>query len=466
MDVAGQRTVVIGLGASGRAVARLLARRGARVFASDIAPDVLDPTGIGELTKAGVEVETGRHSRTLLDGVDLVVLSPGVDPAEGIAAEAIARGLPTVSEIEAAAWYCSAPIVGITGSNGKSTTTALTAAMLHAAGVRTVAGGNLGRAFAAIVDSEPDLDVVVLELSSFQLERIETFHAVTGVLLNLTPDHLDRHPTLAAYAAAKARLWERQTAADWMIYGADDPGGARLVTPAPGHLIPVTLGPDPGTAGAWVAERAGEQVAVARLPGSGVEEVLFALACVPLPGPHNLTNTLAAAVAARRHGASREAIERALGSFRGLPHRLELVGEIGEVRFYDDSKATNVDAARAALSGFASGVVLIAGGRYKGVAFTPLRAELARCGRAAVLIGESRPYLAAELAGVVPLHEAPSLEEAVTAAWKLARPDGTVLLAPACSSFDMFRNYEERGDRFTAAVHDLIAAIGGGGEAE
>jgi len=461
VDVTGQKMIVIGLGASGRAVARLLARRGAQVVASDAAADVLTPVEISNLEQAGVMVETGGHSAGLLDAADLVVLSPGVDPADGIAAEALQRGITTVSEIEVAAWYCTVPIVGITGSNGKSTTTALTAAMLQAGGIRTVAGGNLGRAFAAIVDEESALDVVVLELSSFQLELIDSFHAGTGILLNVTPDHLDRHPTLQAYEAAKARLWERQTADDWAIFGANDPGACRLTESAPGSRIPVTLGPEPPGAGAWIDVRDGERTALARLPSSAGSEALFAAASCPLPGPHNLGNALSAAVAARRYGAEPADIERALAEFRGLPHRLELVAEAGGVRFYNDSKATNVDSARAALSGFDSGVVLIAGGKYKGVPFTPLRSELSRCGRAAVLIGESRPWLRDELDGAVPLHEAPTLVEAVSLAFELARPEGIVLLAPACSSFDMFTSYEERGELFIAAVRELLTGAPG-----
>jgi UDP-N-acetylmuramoylalanine--D-glutamate ligase len=458
VDVGGQKTVVIGLGASGRAAARFLARRGARVFASDISAGVLSEAEIGELEQAGITVETGGHSAGLLDSAELVVLSPGVDPAGGVAAEAISRGIPTVSEIEVAARACETPLIGITGSNGKSTTTALAAEMLQASGIRTVAGGNLGRAFASIVDEEADLEVIVLELSSFQLELIETFRAGTGVLLNVTPDHLDRHPTLEAYEAAKARLWANQLADDWAIYSADDPGAVRLTETAGSEKIPVTLGSEPAGFGAWIGTRNAERVAIARLPGHEAEEVLFPVASCPLPGPHNLGNALAAAVAARRYGAESGAIERALRDFRGLPHRLELIADKEGVRFYNDSKATNVDSARAALSGFESGVVLIAGGRYKGVPFTPLHGELARCGRAAVLIGESRPWLKAELDGSVPLHEAESLAEAVTLARDLARPEGIVLLAPACSSFDMFSNYEERGDLFRQAVLELVAA--------
>jgi len=458
VDVTGRKTVVIGLGVSGRAVARHLARRGAQVRASELSPDVVPADEVGELESLGVMVETGGHARDLLEKADLVVLSPGVDPAGGVAAEAIAKGIPTVSEIEAASWDCTIPLIGITGSNGKSTTTALAAQMLQAGGIRAVAGGNLGRPLAEIIEAESDLDAIVLELSSFQLELIDTFRVETGVLLNVTPDHLDRHPTLAAYEAAKARLWENQRAGDWLVYSADDSGAVRLSATAPAELVPFTLGAEPAGNGAWFTDSGADRAAVARLPGSDTDQILFSAASCPLPGSHNLGNALAAAVTARRHGAAPAAIEQALASFRGLPHRLELVGEREGVRFYNDSKATNVDSARAALSGFERGVVLIAGGKYKGVPFTPLRSELARCSKAAVLIGESRPYLRTELDGTVPLCEADTLIEAISAAYELARPDGVVLLAPACSSFDMFSSYEERGDLFRSAVRELMAA--------
>ena len=455
MDVAGKRVVIIGLGISGRSVAGLLARRGARVVASDSASQPDRQGELAELESRGVEIETGGHSRTLLDGADLVVLSPGVDPASGPAAEALKRGMKVVSEIEAASWFFDGSVIGITGSNGKSTTTALTADMLLAGGISAVAGGNLGRAFSSIVVEEPEAEVIVLELSSFQLEKIETFRAETGVLLNVTPDHLDRHPTAELYEAAKARLWEGQRQGDWAIYCADDDGATRLAGLAPGERLSFTLDGRPAGPGAWIEDHEGTTHAVASLPGSEETELLFALDDLQLPGSHNLLNALAAALAARRYGIRRNAIGEALRAFRALPHRMEPVGVIEGVRFYNDSKATNVASAQAALSGFESGVVLLAGGKYKGIPFSPLREELKRCGTAAVLIGESRPWLLNDLEGTVPLHEAESLEDAVTTAWRLAGDEGVVLFAPACSSFDMFSNYEERGDRFREAVSRL-----------
>jgi len=455
VNVSGARVVIIGLGVSGRSAARLLARHGARVLASDSAPEPVRREELTELENRGVEFETGGHSRTLLDDADLVVLSPGVDPTTGPAAEALERGMKVVSEIEAASWFFDGPVIGITGSNGKSTTTALTAEMLLAGGIGAVAGGNLGRAFSSIVVEEPEAEVIVLELSSFQLEQVETFRAETGVLLNVTPDHLDRHPTTESYEAAKARLWEGQHQGDWAIYCADDDGATRLAGLAPGERLPFTLDGRLAGSGAWIEDREGAPHAVTSLPGSEETEPLFAVEDLLLPGTHNLSNALAAALTARRYGVRKNAIGEALRAFRALPHRMEPAGRIGDVRFFNDSKATNVASAQAALSGFESGVVLLAGGKYKGIPFTPLREELMRCGIAAVLIGESRPRLLNDLDDTVPLHEAESLEDAVATAYRLAGNDGVVLFAPACSSFDMFSNYEERGDRFKEAVSRL-----------
>jgi UDP-N-acetylmuramoylalanine--D-glutamate ligase len=457
--VSGARIVILGLGVSGRSAAGLLARRGARVLASDTASAPAPPEELAGLEALGVEIETGGHSRTLLDGADLVILSPGIDPATGPAAAALERGMKVVSEIEAASWYFDGPVIGITGTNGKSTTTELTAAMLRAGGISAAAGGNLGRAFSAIAVEEPDLEVIVLELSSFQLELVDEFRAETGIVLNVTPDHLDRYPSEAAYEAAKARLWLGQKPEDWAICNADDDGAIRLARSAPGVRLPFTLHDRPGETGAWIETYGGTPHAVAKLPGHDGIEPLFAVADSPLAGPHNLSNAMAAALAARRYGVRIDSITAAMKDFRALPHRLEPVGEIAGVRFFNDSKATNVASARAALSGFDSGVVLIAGGTYKGIPFLPLREELSRCGTAAVLIGESRSRLLEDLAGTVPLHEAETLEEAVAIAYRLADSGGVILLAPACSSFDMFTDYRERGDRFREAVARLSREV-------
>lgn len=461
MKVEGKRVVVIGLGVSGRAVATLLARRGARVFGSDIAEDPMTPEQVAAMEALGVALETGGHSPTVLDGADLVVLSPGVDPAAGPAADALKRGLPVVSEVEAASWYFEGSIVGITGSNGKSTTTAMAAEMLAEGGLRSVPGGNLGRPFAAIVEEEHDLDVIVLELSSFQLEQVDAFHAHTAVLLNVTPDHLDRYPDMDAYVEAKARLWECQVEQDWAIYGADDPGASRLAQRARGKRIPFTLGGRPGRWGAWVEKRHSLMVAVASLPPDEETVDLFESSDVPLPGRHNFANALAAACVARRYGVEPDDIRRALAAFQGLPHRLQPAGRIGEVRFFDDSKATNVESAVAALSAFERGVVLIAGGKHKGSSYVPLRRELERCGKGVVLIGEAVPRLREDLGDAVALHEAQTLEEATERAFELARPDGVVLLAPACSSFDMFTSYRHRGEVFQTAVQRIITRESG-----
>lgn len=461
MELAGVRVVVIGLGVSGRAAALLLARRGARVTGSDSSPDPMSADEMVLLEQAGITVETGGHGPALLDGTDMVVLSPGVDPGSGPAAAARERGLKVVSEIEVASWYFEGEIVGITGTNGKSTVTAMAAEMLSTGGVRTVPGGNLGRAFSTIVDEDEGIEVVVLELSSFQLEQIDRIHVGTGVVLNITPDHLDRYSGFEAYEAAKTRLWEGQNDDDWAIYCADDQGAARSVEKTSGIKIPFTLGKRPGEWGGWIELRQGVEKAVVSIPGESEPVPLFTVDDLTLPGPHNLSNALAASMVARRFRVEAEAIGEALRRFRGLPHRMELVAQSEGVRFFDDSKATNVESAKAALSSFISDVVLIAGGRHKGSSYLPLKEELLRCGKAAVVIGESSSQMKEELEGSVPLYEEKSLNRAVKRAYQLARPEGVVLLAPACSSFDMFDNYVERGEIFQKSVLELVGGMEG-----
>ena len=461
MEIAGVRVAVIGLGVSGRAAARLLAHRGARVTGSDSSPDPMSADEMVMLQQSGITVETGGHSPALLDGIDMVVLSPGVDPESGPAAEAVERGLKVVGEIEVASWYFEGEIVGITGTNGKSTATSMAAEMLSAGGVRTVPGGNLGRAFSTIVDEKEEIEVVVLELSSFQLEQIDRFHVGTGVVLNITPDHLDRYSGYEAYEAAKTRLWEGQNDDDWAIYSADDQGAASTVEKTSGIKIPFTLGKRPGEWGGWIELQQGVEQAVVSIPGESEPLPLFTANDLTLPGPHNLSNALVASLVARRFGVGAEAIGEALRGFRGLPHRMELVAQSEGIRFYDDSKATNVESAKAALSSFVSDVVLIAGGRHKGSSYLPLRDELLRCGKAAVLIGESSGQMKEELKDSVPLYEEDSLDQAVQRACRLAKPEGVVLLAPACSSFDMFNNYVDRGEAFQKSVFLLISEMEG-----
>lgn len=438
-----QHVLVVGLGRTGRAVARVLRARGVAVRAVDDrtpAALALDPAEWD-----GIELRFGQAGAEALGGVELVVPSPGVPATAPVLRAAAARGVPIWSEIELAARLLACPIVAITGTNGKSTTTTLVGAALAAAGRRVFVGGNLGRPLVEAVD-EPG-DVAVAEISSFQLEWVETFRPAVGAVLNVTADHLDRHASFAEYRDLKARLVARQRGEDHAVANRDDVEALRACARGGGRLL--TFGWSPADGGATIAPP------VVRLDlGGGVET--YGLDDTALRGRHNAENVAAAALVARLAGAPPAAVEDAIRRAEPLPHRLELVREHGGVRWFDDSKATNVGAVVQSLATFAEPVILLAGGVDKGGDYAPLAAAARRATRLAILIGEARARLGAALAAAgVPAHEAPSLEAAVAIAARAARPGDVVLLAPACSSFDMFRDYRERGRRFRAAVEEV-----------
>jgi UDP-N-acetylmuramoylalanine--D-glutamate ligase len=459
-SVAGKRVVVVGAARSGIAAAELLVRKGARVTLSE-ARDAVD--GADRLRHAGVAVELGGHSQAALAGADLIVTSPGV-PFELPALESPrARGVEVIGELELAWRWLQGPVIAITGTKGKSTTTTLIGRMLQAAGRRVLVGGNIGVPLSAQVElSAPDA-VHVVEASSFQLETTTTFRPWIAVWLNFAADHLDRHPTVEAYASAKARIFANQTDDDWAVLNADDPEVMRRAERARSQRVTYSL------AGAGGSREPGFGIArdwVIRRTTTG-DERLFPVSAVELTGRHMLNNVLAAAAAAHIAGAPAGAMADALEGFHGLPHVMEPAGSAGGVRFVNDSKATNVEAALRSIESFASGVVAIVGGRYKGGDFADLRSALAHRGRAVVAIGEAAGLVRAGVAGVVPVLEAASMAEAVRRGYEAAKPQGVVLLAPACSSFDWFRDYAERGDVFKEEVRKLVdreGARGRGGE--
>jgi UDP-N-acetylmuramoylalanine--D-glutamate ligase len=446
-DVTGKRVTVAGAARSGLAAAELLARRGARVTLSETRTAVPEAEPLKAL---GVELELGGHSTAAFANADLVVLSPGV-PAEQPAIEAArARGAPVIAEIELAYRWLQGRVIAITGTKGKSTTTALTGRMLETAGFKVTVGGNIGAPLSAQVgDSTPDT-LHVVETSSFQLERIDTFHPWIAVMLNLSADHLDRHPTVDAYGAAKARIFENQTERDFAVINADDPavlalarGGrasrrffARKEALAEGTVV------EEG----WIVDRRADRV-----------ERLVPLSAVHLLGPHLVVDVMAAATVGAIAGATPAAMTTAVDAFRGLEHAMELVAEVGDVRFVNDSKATNVDAALRSIESFDSGLVVIMGGRFKGGDLRLLRLPLGARAKAVVAIGEARPLIREAFGDLVVVHDADSFEEAVRRAFELAHPSGIVLLAPACASFDMFRDYAERGRRFKEEVGKFMA---------
>jgi len=438
-----RRALVVGFGRTGRAVAALLAARGTRVRVADARP----ATALGsEAPPPGVELRLGEEGPGLLAGVDLVVPSPGVPREAPILRAAVAAGIPVVSEIELAARALAVPIVAVTGTNGKSTTTTLVGLALARAGKRPFVGGNLGTPLVEAVGR--DVDVAVAEVSSFQLEWVDGFRPAVAALLNVTPDHLDRHTSYEEYRDLKARIFARQEAADWAVVNRDDPEVAAVATRCRARVV--TFGWEPSARGAWVA--GGE--AVLRLPDAAEERL--SLAATRLTGRHNVENILAAATIARLAGASLAAVQEAVDTMEPLPHRLARVGERHGVVFVDDSKATNVGAAAKSLGSVGGPVILLAGGVDKGGSYDALAAAASGRVRLACLFGAARERIAAALGEQrIPVERTASLEEAVAAAASAARPGDTVLLAPACASFDMFADYAARGRAFRAAVEAL-----------
>jgi UDP-N-acetylmuramoylalanine--D-glutamate ligase len=444
-SVDGKRVTVAGAARSGIAASELLAKRGARVTLSDTRADVPEAE---PLRRLGVELELGGHRTETFTESDLVVMSPGVPPDQPVICQARERGIPIIGELELASRWLRGRVVAITGTKGKSTTTALTGRILEAAGFKVTVGGNIGSPLSAQVTESTPETVHVVEASSFQLEQIDTFHPWIAVLLNFSADHLDRHPTVEAYGAAKARVFENQMADDWAVINADDPAVLKLARK--------------GRARTWLfARRAlierGTVVEdgwiVDKRPDGPVR--LVPLDAIHLLGPHLVSDVMAAATVGAIAGAAPAAVTAAVESFHGLEHAMELVAEIDGVRFVNDSKATNVEAALRSIESFDAGLVPIIGGRFKGGDLRVLREPLRARARAVVAIGEATPLVREALAGAIDVHEAGSLDDAVRRAFALARPAGVVLLAPACSSFDMFRDYADRGRRFKENVRKL-----------
>jgi len=402
---------------------------------------------IAPLGTAGVRLELAGHRENSFLEQDLIVPSPGVPADAPLLQTACAKGVTIWSEVELAARFLRGRLIGITGSNGKTTTTSLIDHILKNAGFSTILAGNIGTPLIARVEQTSNDSITVVELSSFQLELIETFRPNISVFLNLTPDHLDRHHTLEAYGRAKARIFENQTEADSAVLNADDPATTPLA-PAKPHVF-------------WFSRK--QRVAQgAFLRGSeilfrheGQEETVLHLKAIPLAGAHNLENVLAAVAATRLAGAEPAAIANGVRSFAGVEHRLEFVAEIGGVRYYNDSKATNVDATLKALDAFPGRILILLGGKDKGSDYTVLQKPLRDKAILALLIGAAAEKIESQITGSVAIERAGTIERAVEIASHAARPGDVVLLAPACASFDQFQNYEHRGGVFKDLVHQL-----------
>jgi UDP-N-acetylmuramoylalanine--D-glutamate ligase len=444
-SVSGQQVVVVGAARSGVAAARLLARRGAAVTLSDLREQLEDAA---ELEAEGVSLELGGHTEATFARADLIVLSPGVPANQPLVDAARRAGVAVVGELELASRWLLGRLVAITGTKGKSTTTALTGRMLEAGGHRVLVGGNIGLALSAQVEASTADTIHVVEASSFQLETTETFHPWIAVLLNFSPDHLDRHADVEEYAAAKARVFANQTASDWAVLNADDPASLDLAADARATRLLFSM-----------QERIAEGVAlegrtIVRRTTSAAEP-LVPLSAVRLLGPHLVADVLAASAVAWIAGVKGPAMTRAVEGFTGLEHALEPVAEIGGVRFVNDSKATNIEAARRAIESFGAGLVVILGGRFKGGNFADLAEPLSARDAKVVAIGESSGLIADALGQRVAVQRAEDMPSAVRQAFAAAAPGGTVLLAPACASFDMFRDYAERGRVFKQETRRL-----------
>ena len=441
-DVKNKRVTVAGAARSGIAAAELLARRGARVTLSEARTEA---PGTEPLRELGVNLELGGHRTETFAGADLVVLSPGVPPMQDAVHAARARGVPVIAEIELASRWLQGRVIAITGTKGKSTTTALTGRMLEAAGFKVTVGGNIGAPLCAQVSVSTPETLHVVETSSFQLEQIDRFHPWIAVMLNFSPDHLDRHPDVAAYGAAKRRIFENQDAGDWAVINADDPAVLELArrSRARKRLFARETSIDRGTVvdEGWIVDRQAD-----------ASRRLVPLDAIHLLGAHLVTDVMAAATVGAIAGVAPAAMTAAVDAFMGLEHAMELIAEVGGVRFVNDSKATNVESALRSIESFERDLVPIIGGRFKGGDFRLLREPLKTRAKAVIAIGESKALVGQALGDVVPVHEAASLEEAIVRAYGIAKPAGVVLLAPACASFDMFRDYAERGRMFKEAV--------------
>jgi UDP-N-acetylmuramoylalanine--D-glutamate ligase len=436
-------SVIVGLGRTGVSCARHLAARGHRLVVTD---SRASPPGLAELRRLvpGVRTALGGFDESALEGAHQVVVSPGVPLSEPFLRKAAAQGIDLVGDIELFAREAGGRVVGITGTNGKSTVTTLVGEFARAAGIEVRVGGNLGEPALDLL-AGPPAAMYVLELSSFQLETTHTLQLETAAVLNVTPDHLDRYRDLAEYAAAKARIFERCATA---VVNLDDEIVVRM--PRPGQR----------SVGFSLRRRDADFRLIERDGGPWLAaggDPILPLAALRLPGRHNAANALAALAVGSVCGFPRDVMAEALRRFTGLPHRAERVRAWRGVDWIDDSKGTNVGATAAAIAGFAGPVVLIAGGEGKGQDFAPLAAACRRKVRHAILIGRDAPLIADALRGACTSSLADAMESAVAVAAQLARPGDTVLLSPACASFDMFRDYAHRGEVFAAAVRELPA---------
>lgn len=442
--------LVVGLGISGYWTARWLAGQGARVTVSETKEESeFDPDILRELLELGVRVEAGGHKKETFLSADTIVISPGVPHDMDLIVSASKRGIPVLGELELAGRYVNKPIIAVTGTNGKSTVTTLIGLMLRNAGFKVFVGGNIGTPLITHLAEEEETDYLVVEVSSFQLDTIDTFCPAVSIILNISPDHLDRYPDYEAYVQSKLRVLRNQGKGQFAILNHDDQRLVRVNPPSGVSLLRY-----------GIEKRAGLNAFVEggaiRVRLDQMKSLNFSIDAFSLPGTHNMENLLGTVLAGATLGIDSSAIQKTIDEFKGLPNRLEHVGELNGVRFYNDSKATNVDAAVRAVTSLERPLILIAGGRHKGADYAPL-VEAAR-GRVkeAIFLGEAKELLGESFGGHLRFSLAADMEEAVSAASSMAQPGDAVLLAPACSSFDMFSDYSQRGEAFRSAVKELV----------
>jgi UDP-N-acetylmuramoylalanine--D-glutamate ligase len=447
MDVKGQNILVVGLARSGVAAAEFLAQRGALVTANDSKPES-ELKDAPELRARGIEIVAGSHPAELFENSDLIVVSPGVPLGLEPLRKARAAGIPVIGEVELAARFLRGRLIGVTGSNGKTTTTALIGALLKDAGMPVQVGGNIGTPLISLVDSSLRDGLTVIELSSFQLEAVERLHLFAAVLINITPDHLDRYDSMDDYAGAKSNIFRNQTPNDVAVLNADDERVLKMNTLTRARVIYFSRR---GELDEGIFLR-GDEI-INRVAGR--EQVLVTRGEIPLRGDHNLENVMSALAVGLACGASLNSMRKTIRHFKGVEHRLEFVAETDGVQFYNDSKATNVDAAIKSLEAFPGGLIVILGGKDKGSDYAPLAPLVRERCEHVILIGSAAEKIAAALENTRPIHRVATMEDAVETGFKLSKPGSTVLLAPACASFDMFDNFEHRGRVFKAAVRGL-----------
>ncbi len=449
LDLKNKRVLVVGLGKSGIAAARFLKRQGARVTVSDSRPAALIAE-LSPLLDEGIMVEAGSHGLLTFRRQDLIVVSPGVPQTVPELRTVRSLGIRVIGELELGTQYLQGEILAITGSNGKTTTTSLLGEILTASNRPTLVGGNIGRPVVEMVSESTPETWSVLEVSSFQLETIEHFRPTIALVLNLTPDHLDRHGSFENYVAAKARITENQTLGDFLILNAEDEPTKRIAAKTKAQIF--WFSPRrPVKQGAFVH---GEGIYF-RPAENATPEPVMPVREIQLQGAHNVENVLAAICAARLAGISVETIRRTVGSFKAVEHRLEFVRELNGVRYFNDSKATNVDATAKALAAFSGGIHIILGGKDKDSDYTTLLPLLQERAKTVFTIGSAAEKIETQLASLKNLKRAVTLERAVASAAAHAAPGDVVLLAPACASFDQFENYEERGRAFKQLVAQL-----------